>query len=159
MLSEKQLFDSENIISLRLKVSCVFLLIVIVFAFSACTFIKSAIEPSSQNAPEIEIEVFGNRNYDKGTLINLSQFNGQPVMINFWYPSCPPCRLEMPHLESAWGKYSAKGLQVIGIQSLVLDTIEEGQEFVDEFGMTFAIGPDKNSDIITRYYYQVLLLM
>ena len=136
---------------LRLKASSIYLLIIIFIGFSACTFLESAIESTSKNAPEIEIEVFGNINYEKGILINLSQFNGQPVLINFWYPSCPPCRLEMPHLESAWKKYSPKGLQVIGIQSLVLDTIEEGQEFVDEFGITFAIGPDKNSDMITRY--------
>ena len=50
---------------LRLKASSIYLLFIIFIAFSACTFIESAIESTSKNAPEIEIEVFGNINYER----------------------------------------------------------------------------------------------
>ncbi len=102
-------------------------------------------------APDFELEVFGNENYEKGEVVRLSQYEGQPVVINFWYPSCPPCRLEMPHLEATWQKHRDAGLQFIGIQSLSLDTVDEGQEFVDEFGITYPIGPDTEGKILIDY--------
>ena len=106
---------------------------------------------SAGDAPEFGLELFGNENHAKGELINLSDYAGQPVVINFWYPSCPPCRLEMPDLEATFKKHEAQGLELIGVQSLVLDTVEEGQEFIDEFGITYAVGPDTETKIIIDY--------
>ena len=39
----------------------------------------------------------------KAELINGGEFNseefiGMPLVINFWYPSCPPCAKELPTL-------------------------------------------------------------
>ena len=131
------------------------LLLVIIgwVVFASCSALAPD-EPAEGGGPaaaDFEIEVFGNENYEKGEVVRLSQFAGQPVLINFWYPSCPPCRLEMPDLEATWRKHREDGLQLIGIQSLSLDTIEEGQDFVDEFGITYAIGPDTESEILIDY--------
>ena len=118
---------------------------------AACTTSGVPAGRGGEAAPDFELEVFGNENYEKGEVVRLSQYAGQPVVINFWYPSCPPCRLEMPDLEATWRKHRDDGLQFIGIQSLSLDTVEEGQEFVDEFGITYAIGPDTEGEILKAY--------
>ena len=118
---------------------------------AACTTSGVPTGRGDESAPDFELEVFGNENYEKGEVVQLSQYEGQPVVINFWYPSCPPCRLEMPDLEATWQKHKDDGLQFIGIQSLSLDTVEEGQEFVDEFGITYAIGPDAEGKILIDY--------
>ena len=118
---------------------------------AACTTSGVPAGRGDQAAPDFELEVFGNENYEKGEVIHLSQYEGQPVVINFWYPSCPPCRLEMPDLEATWRKHRDDGLQFIGIQSLSLDTVDEGQEFIDEFGITYAIGPDAEGKILIDY--------
>ena len=44
-----------------------------------------------------------------GSTIDLSQFKGQVVMINFWASWCGPCRQEMPLLESMYKKYQPLG--------------------------------------------------
>ncbi len=106
---------------------------------------------SEDAAPDFSLELFGNENYAKGELIELSQYEGQPVAVNFWYPSCPPCRLEMPDLEATFKKYKDAGLVLIGVQALVLDTVEEGQAFIDEFGITYAVGPDTETQILIDY--------
>lgn len=42
----------------------------------------------------------------QGQEIDLTDYKGQPVVINFWASWCPPCRREMPVLASAQQKYA-----------------------------------------------------
>ena len=106
---------------------------------------------AGQPAPDFQITLFGNEGHDKGSSLSLSDLEGRPVVLNFWYPSCPPCRLEMPDLEAASIKHAANGVEFVGIQSLVLDTVEDGQQFIDEFGITYAVGPDADGEILVDY--------
>ena len=102
-------------------------------------------------APDFELSVFENANHQRGDLVSLSGLEGKPVVVNFWYPSCPPCRLEMPDLQATFSKHEDDGLEFIGVQSLILDTVEEGQDFIDEFGITYAVGPDEEGSILIDY--------
>ena len=110
--------------------------------------VVSSEAPSGDAAPEFQLEVFENENYTKGDLVSLSQFKGQPVVVNFWYPSCAPCRLEMPDLETTFKNHQADGVAFMGVMLLGLDTPEEGQEFIEEAGITYAIGPDSGSIVL-----------
>ncbi len=102
-------------------------------------------------APDFEIELFGTPNYTKGDVVNLDSFEGHPLVVNFWYPSCPPCRAEMPDLQATFEAHRDEGLEFIGIQLLGLDSIAEGQEFIDDFGITYAVGPDADGSLIIGY--------
>ncbi|WP_343033610.1 TlpA disulfide reductase family protein [Virgibacillus ihumii] len=35
----------------------------------------------------------------EGEKVKLSDFRGNPVMLNFWATWCPPCRAEIPDME------------------------------------------------------------
>jgi thiol-disulfide isomerase/thioredoxin len=50
-----------------------------------------------------------------GKSIDLSQFKGQVVMINFWATWCGPCRQEMPLLEDIHKKYKALGFTMLAV--------------------------------------------
>jgi thiol-disulfide isomerase/thioredoxin len=50
-----------------------------------------------------------------GKTIDLAQFKGQVVMINFWATWCDPCRKEMPLLEDIYKKYKPMGFTLIGV--------------------------------------------
>ena len=116
----------------------------------ACTTAATPNEDDEDLEPldDFQITLFGNENHQAGSTLNLSDYTGKPVVLNFWYPSCPPCRLEMPDLEAASRKHAENGVEFIGIMSLVLDTVADGQEFIDEFGVTFAVGPDTDGNIL-----------
>ena len=104
------------------------------------------------NAPQFELELFENSNNMDYSNLNLADdLNNQPIVINFWYPSCPPCREEIPMLETIYKKYKEQGLEIIGIQSLVLDSLEDGKQFVNEFGITYGVGADIGSSIQISY--------
>ena len=106
---------------------------------------------SADAAADFELVLFGNENHTRGEKIRLSQFLGQPVVINFWFPSCPPCVAEMPDLNAAFQKHLGNDVVFIGVQLLGLDSANEGQKFVDLLGVSYALGPDENGDIVKDY--------
>ena len=63
-----------------------------------------------------------------GGTVDLAQFKGKPVIINFWATWCGPCRFEIPMLNELHRKYSPKGLVIVGIS-----TDEEGASIVKPF--------------------------
>lgn len=74
-----------------------------------------------------------------GDEISLSNFRGQPVLINFWASWCEPCRIEMPMLINAYQDYSDEGLVILGLNVTEEDTLEAVNSFVDEFGVPYPI--------------------
>ncbi len=63
-----------------------------------------------------------------GKPVNLSQFQGKPLIINFWATWCGPCRFEIPMLNELHKKYASSDLVIVGIS-----TDEAGAEVVKQF--------------------------
>ena len=110
-----------------------------------------AAERPADAAPDFEIVLFETPNHKAGETLRLSDLQGRPVVLNFWYPSCGPCRAEMPDLEEAFQAHRGQGVAFVGVQELILDTVEDGQDFVTEIGVTYALGPDIEGDLIQEY--------
>ncbi|OIQ99346.1 thiol-disulfide oxidoreductase ResA [mine drainage metagenome] len=50
-----------------------------------------------------------------GQPFSLASAKGEVVIINFWATWCPPCRQEMPVIESYYAQHKQQGLRVIAI--------------------------------------------
>ena len=139
---------------LRRRVAIPLLALAAAFLLAACSggAASTGGERSADAAPDFELVLFETENHEKGEKIHLSQFEGQPVLLNFWFPSCPPCRAEMPDLEQAFQNHK-DDVVFIGIQNMASDSIAEGQEFVTEVGVTYALGPDEDNSILLDYVF------
>ena len=78
-----------------------------------------------------------------GAPFDLAGLAGKPVLINFWGPSCVPCRDEFPLLEAKLAQHAADGLTVVGV--LTDDPPEPARDFVSQYGATWptVVDPDK----------------
>jgi peroxiredoxin len=58
------------------------------------------------------------------------------VLVNFWATWCPPCRKEMPDLETLYGRFGSKGLVVLGISDEEAAKVEP---FIRERKVSFPV--------------------
>jgi len=50
-----------------------------------------------------------------GRPVSFSEYAGNGLVVNFWATWCPPCRREMPLLESVYQEFKKQGVVVLGI--------------------------------------------
>ena len=86
---------------------------------------------------------------NSGEMVTLSQFAGQPVMINFWATWCGYCEEEMPSIQSAYEQRQADGLVILAVD------VEESRDMVTDYGLshglTFNLLLDESGDVDALY--------
>jgi len=71
-----------------------------------------------------------------GETWTFAELRGKVVLVNFWATWCPPCRKEMPDLETLYGRFSSKGLVVLGISDEEAAKVEP---FIRERKVSFPV--------------------
>lgn len=87
-----------------------------------------------------------------GQTVTLSQFIGQPILVNFWATWCGPCRIEMPEIQAVWQEYRDDGLVVLALDQD--ESAPEVQAYFDELGLTFTPLLDEGSDTAQNFGLQ-----
>lgn len=89
--------------------------------------------------------LFSAARLDGGSL-SLVSLRGHVVLLDFWAVACPPCRLEMPALETIHRRYRSRGLRVLGVTEMD-PTREEARRFIAGVGVTYPIVLDPGARI------------
>ncbi|ASK64033.1 alkyl hydroperoxide reductase [Virgibacillus phasianinus] len=94
-------------------------------------------------APDFQLQTLA------GKTVKLSDYRGQRVMVNFWATWCPPCRAEMPDMEKF---YQNEDIVILAINLTQTEkSLQQVQDFVNEFQVTFPILLDKQIEVATNY--------
>jgi len=94
-------------------------------------------------APDLQWEdIYGNS-------VSLKDFRGKVVLVNNFAVWCPPCKAEMPELESYYSEHKDKDFVILGI--------EAGQPrdmvllFAQNMGLSFPVLLDPNMESIRAF--------
>ena len=88
--------------------------------------------------------------------VELKQFRGKPVLLNFWATWCIPCREEMPELETLYRENRSKGLVVLAVSvdderfaKDIPEFLKEGDPGVGAY--TFPVALDLKQEVLKQY--------
>jgi peroxiredoxin len=71
---------------------------------------------------------------------SLEDYRGYVLLINLWATWCPPCKEEMPALQSFYDRYKDQGFVVIAVNDG--DPASDVLEFVEDYRLTFPVWLD-----------------
>ncbi|HSB04322.1 MAG TPA: TlpA disulfide reductase family protein [Thermodesulfobacteriota bacterium] len=80
----------------------------------------------------------------RGDYVKLSDYRGKVVFLNIWATWCPPCREEMPSMESLYQRLKGRDFEMLAV------SIDQGGEkvvrpFAAKYGLTFPVLLDPDS--------------
>lgn len=84
-----------------------------------------------------------------GAAFDLVSLRGRPVIVNFWGPSCVPCRDEFPLLRAKLDEHAGDGLAIVGV--LMFDPPAPARDFITAYGATWPTVDDPSGEIRTAY--------
>ena len=79
-----------------------------------------------------------------GTPWKLRELSGKVVLLNFWATWCPPCRKEMPDLESLYEQYKDRGLVILAISD---EDAAKVQPFIAERRISYPVLLDPGRNV------------
>ena len=93
----------------------------------------------------------------EGNEVNLRDFVGKPMILNFWASWCGPCKMEMPDIEKAYRQYGEEiHFLIVNCTDGSRETVEIASAFIEEQGYTFPVFYDTAS--FAAYTYGVYSL-
>jgi len=103
---------------------------------------QDCVEPMKVDYPAPAIQLMD----IAGSTASLANYKGNVILLNTWATWCPPCRREMPDLESFFRTHADEGFILLGVN--VGEEKDIVVQFVDTFHLTFPIWLDPDESIM-----------
>ena len=116
---------------------------VILITGSVYFFLRNTLSPTDLSAVPVKV------NYSapaltlstmQGKSVSLTDFRGQVILVNLWATCCPPCKEEMPALETFYRKHKNDGFTIVAVNDG--DPTPEVIQFTKDYGLTFPVWLD-----------------
>ena len=110
-----------------------------------------SLEPQITQRPSFSL------NDPDGALVSSEQWDGKPLIINFWATWCAPCRREIPLLKKLAADNSDRNLQVVGV---ALDFPDAVAEYSKEMQIDYPImvGDQDAMDVAEAFGLDLIVL-
>lgn len=101
-------------------------------------------EPQKQAAPDFTV-------YDAdGNAVQLSDYFGKPLVLNFWASWCGPCKSEMPEFQQKYEEQTDVQFLMVNMTT-GRETKEDAQALLEQEGYTFPVLFDTDGDAAMAY--------
>jgi peroxiredoxin len=90
--------------------------------------------------PTVDVETLAGDTFSTGDLL------GKPLIINFWYSTCAPCKKELPAFAAAHAKYGDQ-VRFVGVDTLPPSDNEEN--FARDKGVKYELLYDTDGELTT----------
>ena len=84
-----------------------------------------------------------------GRSVDLDDFRGKIVFLNFWTTWCPTCITEMPSMEKLHRKLSGKNFAMVTVN--IKETASQVKNFFEEYKLTFTALMDTTGEVSTEF--------
>ncbi|NBO54464.1 MAG: TlpA family protein disulfide reductase, partial [Actinobacteria bacterium] len=82
-----------------------------------------------------------------GDTVSTADLYTKPVVVNFWFSTCEPCRREMPVLQEAHKEWEGK-VDFIGVNPQ--DNPEAAEKFAAKYGVDYQLLLDRNGVLVSE---------
>ncbi|MEG0221255.1 MAG: cytochrome c biogenesis protein CcdA [Clostridia bacterium] len=110
---------------------------------------KPQVNAQQENILDFKLKALDGKEY------TLSQFKGKKVFINFFATWCPPCKGEMPHIQTIYEENSKNAGDIIVITIANPRgsdaSINKIREYINENKYTFPVLLDETGDVFRKY--------
>jgi len=116
-------------------------------------FLLALISPvfSSANATEVgeKAPVFSLPKINNQTVVNLQQFAGKVVYLDFWASWCAPCRTSFPIMDNIYQQYRDQGFEVVAIN--LDEEVASAERFLHNNPVSFTVLRDAEGGWADQY--------
>lgn len=103
---------------------------------------------TSNTIPAIDFTVYT----EDGISVNLSDYYGEPIVVNFWATWCGPCKSELPAFEKLSNEYiNEVTFMMVNLTDGAQETIPGVTDFIKKNGYTFPVYFDTEMDAALTY--------
>ena len=116
-----------------------------IIVISTIFFLFFSCDSKSVNIYEIELpnETIDNKKF------NINDYKNKSVLLNFWFPSCPPCVYELEILNEI--NKELDSTSIIGVQVLGLDTQDDGVKMFQNKKILYKSIVDNGDSLVQNF--------
>ena len=85
----------------------------------------------------------------QGSNVSLSSLKGKVVLLNFWASWCPPCKAEMPSMNTLYKEIRAKGFEIVAVSTD--NSLSPIKEFLAKSRVDFTVLFDEKKAVSREY--------
>lgn len=123
------------------------ILIIIVVAIGytiySSIFNESKVVKAGDTAPDFHLQTLD------GESVQLSDYKGKGVFLNFWATYCPPCKDEMPYMDNQYKQFKDKGVEILAVN--VGEPALTAEKFAKRYDLSFPILMDGREEVYRAY--------